>query len=1055
MGVFVLGLLFCTIIARAQSPTAVVNGQVRDISGAAIPKATVIVINDATNIRYTTETNDQGIYSVPNLPPGTYRIQVSKQGFKTIVHPDIVLHIQDAEAIGFTLSIGPTSDTVTVEGGAPIINTTDGSVGTVVDRKYVENIPLNGRSFQNLILLTPGVVSNNPQSRAGGGNNGEFSVNGQRTESNYYVVDGVSANVGIALDSPQRASFGGGLPASTALGTTQGLVSVDALQEFRVQSSTYSAEFGRNPGGQFSFVTRSGTNQWHGTVFEYLRNNVFDSNDWFNNYFTKQKPALRQNDFGGTFGGPIRENRTFFLFSYEGLRALQPQAATPQLVPDANLRATTPAPLQQVMNAFPLPSPGAPNFGNGFGQFIGTWSNPGDIDSTSIRLDHTINDKLRLFFRFNDTTSSLGLQDQLVASIFTVTGFTTRTYTFGATSSFSSRLNNEFRLNYSSNAGKFTSNIGNFAGAKAIDLAQIQGLTSGSKSAPFTDVVLSFGTQFTILQQYGFSGRQSTWNLTDTVGLSLGSHQLKLGIDFRRLTPDLFVASPSLDYEFFSASSVQSNSVDFGSATSTAPAHPVYSNFSAFAQDEWRLSRRLNLSMGLRWEVNPAPGGAKANLPYTVQGSSLSTLTLAPQGTPLWKTTWFNFAPRLGLAYVLRDKTAWETVIRGGVGVFFDTGQQLGSFGYSGPGFSSHVSFGGLIGSSTSFPIPAAQANPAIINPPVLPFKSCCVFFFSPHLQLPYTLQWNASIEQALGKSQALTISYVGANGRRLLRLTQISLSSINPNFGLSVLTDNGLTSDHNAMQVQYQRRLARGLQALASYTWAHTIDFGSRNTSFPYVRGNSDYDIRHNFSAALSYDLPNASRSAFARALLNHWGLDNRFTARTGFPVTLDGRTLTDPVTHQQFHAGLNLVPGQPLYVSGAQCTSLYNTMNISSPMRTCPGGRAINPSAFALPPSGQFGNAPRNFVRGFGAWQMDLAVRREFPVFERLKLQFRAEAFNIFNHPNFGRVNAAFCDPTKVFGCTFGQATSTLANSLGGLNPLYQMGGPRSMQLALRLAF
>src|SRR5882724_2141976 len=164
MGVFVLGLLFCTIIARAQSPTAVVNGQVRDISGAAIPKATVIVINDATNIRYTTETNDQGIYSVPNLPPGTYRIQVSKQGFKTIVHPDIVLHIQDAEAIGFTLPVGSTSDTVTVEGGVSLVNTESGAVSTVVDQTYVSNMPLNGRSFQDLILLTPGVVTASPQS---------------------------------------------------------------------------------------------------------------------------------------------------------------------------------------------------------------------------------------------------------------------------------------------------------------------------------------------------------------------------------------------------------------------------------------------------------------------------------------------------------------------------------------------------------------------------------------------------------------------------------------------------------------------------------------------------------------------------------------------------------------------------------------------------------------------------------------------------------------------------------------------------------------------------
>ena len=245
---------------------------------------------------------------MPNIPPGNYRIQVSNSGFKTIIKPDIVIHVEDALAINFTLPIGAASEIVTVEGGAPLINTTDASVSTVVDRKYVENMPLNGRSFQDLVLLTPGVVTSSPQSGSGYiGEQGEFSVNGQRTESNYYSVDGVSANVGTVAGSPASFTPGvtGSLPIATALGTTQGLVSVDALQEFRVQSSSYSAEYGRNPGGQFSFVTRSGTNEWHGSAFDYLRNNAFDANDWFNDYDGLPKPAERQNDFGGTLGGPV------------------------------------------------------------------------------------------------------------------------------------------------------------------------------------------------------------------------------------------------------------------------------------------------------------------------------------------------------------------------------------------------------------------------------------------------------------------------------------------------------------------------------------------------------------------------------------------------------------------------------------------------------------------------------------------------------------------------------------------------------------------------------
>ena len=242
----------------AQSPNGTINGRVLDPSNKVIGGADILVINDVTGVKYSGKTNEDGIYVVPNLPPGPYRLQVSKVGFKTLIKPDIVLNIQDALSINFTLPIGAVFEIVTVEGGASMINTTDASVSTVIDQTYVKNMPLNGRSFQDLILLTPGTVTQTPQASGsasffGVGQTGEFSVNGQRTESNYYTVDGVSANVGAAAggNMTQGAGASGSVPGATALGTTQALVSVDDLQEFRVQSSTYSAEYGRNPGGQF------------------------------------------------------------------------------------------------------------------------------------------------------------------------------------------------------------------------------------------------------------------------------------------------------------------------------------------------------------------------------------------------------------------------------------------------------------------------------------------------------------------------------------------------------------------------------------------------------------------------------------------------------------------------------------------------------------------------------------------------------------------------------------------------------------------------------------
>jgi hypothetical protein len=1035
--------LQCFSQAIAQSPNGTINGIVLDPSGAAIPGAEVVVINDGTGAQYTTRANGMGIYVVSNLPPGPYRIQVSNSGFKTIIKPDIVVHVQDAIAINFTLPIGSASEIVTVQGGAPLINTENATLSTVVDRTFVENTPLNGRSFQNLILLAPGVVTNSPQVAAGNGNSGEFSVNGQRAESNYYTVDGVSADVGVSPGGANTPSPAGSLPASTALGTTHALVSVDALQEFRVQSSTYSAEYGRSPGGQFSFVTRPGTNQWHGTAFDYLRNNVFDANDWFNDYLGKPAPPLRQNDFGGTLGGPIWRDRTFFFFSYEGLRLTQPQAATTTVVPTTLLRQSAPAALLPLLDAFPLPNcpPSSSNcsndLGNGLGQFVGTWSNPSSIDSTSIRLDHTINDKLRIFFRFSNTPSRADARSTSLPSVLTSTDFTIRTYTFGATSTLSTRMGNEFRLNYSSNQGIASATPTNFASAKSVNLFQLQGFTGAINQDVEFD--LAFGSFFNVLFQNSRSTEQQQWGVMDTYALSCGSHQLKFGIDFRRPRASIFAASPSATYLFLSEASVQSNNADLIFGASAVPVFPIYANFSAFAQDEWRLTPRLNLSMGLRWEVNPAPGDAKGKVPYTVQGSSLNTLTLAPRGSELWNTTWYNFAPRLGLAYILRNATDWQTVVRGGGGVYFDTGQQLGSFGYQGPGFSADNILSG------AFPAPVPQVNPPITNPPTPPYSS--MWAFSPHLQLPYTLQSNVTIQQALGKTQALTISYVGARGRRLLEFNQVNVSKFNPNFSVVTFAENALTSDYDALQIQFQRRLGQGLQALGSYTWGHSIDFGSQNNSLPSTRGNSDFDVRHNLSTALSYDVPNHFHGGLAGALLEHWGVDDRFVARTAFPVTLNGTESVDPTTGQTFFGGLNLVPGQPTYIYGFDCAAVYNNG------RGCPGGRAINPQAFSKPASGLIGDAPRNFARGFGAWQMDLAARREFPIYERLKLQFRAEVFNIFNHPNFGRINPIFCSPGP--GCTFGQATATLANSLGGLASLYQMGGPRSMQFALKFIY
>jgi hypothetical protein len=1052
----VVGLLLLCQCAVGQSPNGTINGLVLDPSNQLISGAEIIAINDLTNVRFTTKTNNDGVYVLPNLPPGPYRLQVSKAGFKTIVKPDIVLNVQDALSVNFTLPIGALLETVTVRGGAPVLNTTDGSVSTVVDQNYIANLPLNGRSFQDLILLTPGVVTNTPQQGGSVGSTGEFSVNGQRTESNYYTVDGVSANTGVYPD-PGGPGNSGSLPAATALGTTQALLSVDALQEFRVQSSTYSAEFGRNPGGQFSLISRSGTNQWHGTAFDYLRNSYVDANNWFNDYYNLPQALLRQNDFGGILGGPIvipllynGRDKTFFFFSYEGLRLTQPQAANLNFVPDVNLRAQAPAPLQAALNAFPLPTPNTPDLGNGLGEFIAAWSNPSAIDAYSLRLDHNLGGRIRLFFRFGDTPSSAVARQTSTSvtgaapSVLGAFDYKLRTYTFGSDTLITNRVSNDFRLSYSSNFSTLSYRLDSFGGAQPISLAGLSGISTAS--AYTISLGLSFENAATSLQEGYSSALQHQWNLVDSATVAFGKHELKLGVDYRRVSSTQQQGNPAIYYSFLGAPDVQTNDPGFVEPIASAVVYPLFTNFSAFVQDEWKMNSRFNLSMGLRWDVNPAPTVTNGPSPYTIEGAdNLGTATLAPEGTSLWRTTWYNLAPRLGAAYVVRNTTGRELVVRGGGGLFFDTGQQTGTLGFLGPGISNSLNLGYTNGVSVSFPLVGPQIP--TVTPPTPPYST--VLAFPPHLQLPYSLQWNVAIEQSLGRSQAVSASYVGSHGARLLEWNEIHAGLFNPNFSYVIFSQNAHTSDFNSLQLQFHRRLTNGLTAIAGYTFAHSIDWGSTDTAFPYFRGNSDFDVRHSFSSALSYDVPASFQNSIARAFLHGWGIDDRLSARTSFPVTLDGPLTVDPATGQRTFRGLDLLPGNPIYLYGANCASTLQSLGDLQTGQSCPGGRAVNPNAFTNPPAGQFGDAPRNLVRGFGAWQMDIAVRREFPLCERLKLQFRAEAFNVFNHPDFGYINPFFGSPT------FGQATSTLDQSLGTLSSAYQTGGARSMQFALKLIF
>ncbi len=869
--VFVGCLLALCGSVCAQSQNASLSGRVVDQSGAGIVGADVTATNIETNVASDTKTNDAGNYVFATLSPGTYRLTVKAQGFRQNVLERIVVHVQDRLTENISLQVGAMDQIVTVTAEAQPLNTESAAVGTVVERQFVSNIPLNGRSFQGLITLTPGVTTVATNTN----NAGQFVVNGQRADTNYFTVDGVSANTSTPIAGNTLINGTGASAATSASGGFNNMVSVDALQEFRISTSSFAPEFGRSPGGQVSLVSRAGTNAFHGDIFDYLRNTVLDANDWFLKAKTNAagvstpspRGVVQQNDFGGVLGGRIIKDKLFFFGSYEGLRLNAPSPAV-KTVPTQDLRTKAAAAvangvtgyMAQFWNAYPLPD-GNPTTlcttaATCIANYTASFPSHTELDATSARVDYVINPRMNLFGRYSHTPSSLLSADTVKTN---ATAFLSDTYTAGLTSTFTNTLTNDVRFNFTHATYVNAVNPINFTGS----FSTIFPTGFAQPEQDFDKSSYAFQFSFTGVDTLNLSPNARNHgndqiNITDSVSWLRGSHQLKFGGDFRQLTPAANQANHNNNITFTGTTCPAGSGftglpgficgiANLANIQHLVPLHFRIRQYSFFGQDTWRISQRLTATYGVRWDINPAPDyltyPAWAVDPNGFDKTNLLTMKILGLGPTAYETRFGNVAPRVGLAYQLSKSADWGSVIRAGYGVFYDSGANSAAT-LQGP-YSARCNNQGACTlppytgpTLATVPMPLSVANERFVKVPVFPSSFTFPIalqtdqLIDPHFRLPYVHEMNLTWEQQIKARQTLSVGYVGALGKHLIAPVLYPPNKVNPNYlGNGTIGDtvnvfeNAANSWYHSLQTKFQRQFTNGLGALASYTWSHSID--------------------------------------------------------------------------------------------------------------------------------------------------------------------------------------------------------------------------------------
>ncbi len=939
---------------------------------------------------------------------------------------------------------GGVSATVTVTSGASTVNATSADISNSVTTRSIQDLPLNGRSVQGLFVLTPGSVSPGPAD-SNSVPQVNVSVNGQRAASNSFTIDGVSGNFGMSPggQSPGSAAAGN-TPALTATGATNPLASFSAVREVTIRTYANSAEYGRNSGAQVALVTKSGANQFHGSVFYFINHKDFDANDWFANSRGLTRPRHGSNEVGGTLGGPIQRDRFFFFASYEGLRLRQPVAALTD-VPSLAARRAAPLNIQPLLNLFPLPN--RPERPDGFAEFASSFANYGRHDTASLHIDRVINSQLMLSAYYNLTDSRANERGTGGYSLNTLNRLFNRAQTITGTANYtiSPKMVTELKGNYSRFTSQSSYLLDTFGGAILPPTSLFAQPVLSADNASLSADLNARGAQ--LMTGSGVTSTQRQFNAVGSVTTIAGEHTIKFGADYRRIFPIIGLRQHEQSALFDGVTqALTGQSARFNFFNRLQSQRPVFNELSVYGQDDWRVTSKVTLSYGLRWEVSPSPTESNGRDALAVTNvNDSSQLTLASTGARLWATTYGNLSPRVGIAYQPFNQD--QLVIRGGVGVLYDAGN-----GPAGDAFADSYPF--LNGRSQSnvpfsFSPTSSSSNPATVI--AVPFSA-----FDPRLKMPYSLQWSVTAEYALGSAQSISVAYVGNAGKRLL-LTSTLLNATS-DFRFVRLTNNGASSDYRSLQFQFNRRLSRRLGAMVNYTWAKSVDNFSQDSAAhalfrsinPEIeRGPSDFDIHHTLAGFISYEPPALFASGIPNLLTRNWSLDSVFNVRSAGPVNV---VYAVPTSFGFLYLRPDRIAGAPFYLTDA----------------TVGGGRRINPGAFSVPLDLRQGSLGRNALRGFPLSQFNLALRRRFNFSEDVTLTIGVEVSNILNHPNFAALagndaslGTRFDSGTAIhLNPTFGQSFTNAARSPWGgagssFGANYYPGGARAAKLSAKFEF